>query len=366
MNQINYNELSQAETSNSRDASPPDEKHIELISLDLVESQEARWLIDGTIPEGDITMLVGDGGVGKGFIWSNIVAAISSGSESIFDKAYLTEVDREPRKVIVFSSEDSLSVQVKKRLQAAGANLKNVLSIDLSDPMFQQLQFNSDFVAEIIEQEHPALMVFDPIQSFIGRINIAARNEVRNALNPLISLGAEYNTSFLIVVHTNKKMDAAGRNRMADSADLWDIARSVLITGFTDERGVRYLSHEKCNYGPLMDTILYTIEQDRIEYESLTDNKDYDFVKAQREQKHRKAERLDYAMTKILDILSQGSKPVKEVDAICLADGISEGTLKRAKRALNDNHDVIEWSRGVAEKHTWYMQAVKHSINDSE
>lgn len=83
---------------------------------------------------------------------------------------------------------------------------------------------------------------------------------MRNCLNPLIGLGEEYGTTFLIVVHTNKRQGVYGRNRIADSADVWDIARSVLITGAAKDN-MRYLSHEKSNYGEPGRTVLYTITE---------------------------------------------------------------------------------------------------------
>lgn len=41
-----------------------------------------------------------------------------------------------------------------------------------------------------------------------------------------------------------------GRKRIADSSDIWDIARSVLIAGEAGNN-LRYLSQEKCNDAPL-------------------------------------------------------------------------------------------------------------------
>ena len=153
---------------------------------------------------------------------------------------------------------------------------------------------------------------------------------------------------------------------MADSADMWDIARSVIITGFTPETGIRYLSHEKSNYGELMDTILYTIEEERVELVGISDCKDVDYVRALREQKHHKAERLDNAKDKIMSTLSHGYRTIKDVDSICMAEGISRATLQRAKSELKKANVIKEWSEGVCDKHVWYMDTVKESINDIE
>ena len=104
------------------------------------------------------------------------------------------------------------------------------------------------------------------------------RNAMRDCLNPLIGLGEKYGTTFAIIMHTNKQAGTWGRKRMADSSDVWDIARSVLLVGETNEKGIRYISQEKSNYGKLMDTILFSIEDETAVYKSLSEKKDKDFV----------------------------------------------------------------------------------------
>lgn len=83
---------------------------------------------------------------------------------------------------------------------------------------------------------------------------------MRDCMAPLISLGEETGTTFIVVCHTNKRPKASGRDRIADSADLWDVSRSVLMAGYTEDQGVRYLSNEKNNYTTLQETLLFTID----------------------------------------------------------------------------------------------------------
>jgi len=92
------------------------------------------------------------------------------------------------------------------------------------------------------------------------------RNAMRNLLAPLVGFGAKYGVTTLIVCHTNKRANAHGRNRMADTGDIWDIARSAFIIGDTGQDGIRYFSHEKCNYGILMETTLFEIEDGKPKY----------------------------------------------------------------------------------------------------
>ena len=60
-------------------------------------------------------------------------------------------------------------------------------------------------------------------------IRMGDRNAMRNCLAPLIGYGEKYGVTFLIVEHANKQSGVWGRKRIADSADIWDISRSVIM-----------------------------------------------------------------------------------------------------------------------------------------
>ncbi|MEE1046367.1 MAG: AAA family ATPase, partial [Clostridia bacterium] len=245
------------------------------------EEQEAKWLIKGWIPEGQITLLAGDGGLGKTTIWCNIAAALSCGKPCILDKDITY---REPKKVLILTTEDSISKTLKKKLRLAGADESNITALDLQSDrdgeMLSNLCFGSKDLSNVIRTLRPDLCIFDPVQGFISPdVNMGSRNAMRSALSPLIPLGEECGTSFLLICHSNKRKGAAGRDRIADSADLWDISRSVLIAGYTPEQGVRYLSNEKNNYAPLSDTVLFAIsKQGLIEHKGTTNKRDRDYV----------------------------------------------------------------------------------------
>lgn len=230
--------------------------------LDSFEEEEATWLVPGWIPDGQITLIAADGGVGKTTLWCDIIKAVSSGTRCILDPENYT---REPKTVAFLTTEDSVRKKLRKKLRIAGANAANIITPDFAadkDGILRDLKFGSNAMERFIRHFKPALCVFDPVQGFVPPdINMGSRNAMRDCMAPLISLGEECGTTFLVVCHTNKRKGASGRDRIADSADLWDVARSVLMAGYTDEQGVRYLSNEKNNYEQLQQTILFTIDR---------------------------------------------------------------------------------------------------------
>ena len=86
--------------------------------------------------------------------------------------------------------------------------------------------------AKYVGKAAPALVIIDPLQSFLpAGVEMASRNQMRSALLPLKALCAKHGCAALISMHTNKRANVSGRARLADSSDIWDIARSVLMMG---------------------------------------------------------------------------------------------------------------------------------------
>ena len=184
---------------------------------------------------------------------------------------------------------------------------------------------------------------------------------MRQCMTPLLGLGEKYGTTFLIVMHTNKKQNVWGRARIADSADVWDIARSVLIAG-TADNGVHYLSHEKNNYGKLGKTILFDVDENGIKYLGTTDKKDRDFV-TESTRARRSAPARDEAKQTILDYLEgAGSMKVSVLDAEMDACGISRGTLKRAKDELKAEGQIKYFCTGYGKEKEWYVQLLRQGV----
>ena len=336
------------------------ETKIRALSMSEVEEEPVEWLIPNYIPSGQISLLVGDGGQGKTSIWCNLVAGITTGKKTILEESIPFDGNGKGRKCMFFSSEDSVPKVLKRRLRTAGADESKVLFVDLTDKNFDLIKFDSPELEELISENRPALVVFDPLQSFIpASVQMGSRNAMRQCMSPLIALGEKYGTAFLIVMHTNKKLGVSGRTRCADSADIWDIARSVLIVGYTGEANIHYCSHEKCNYAPPEETVLYSIEDGRVVYKGTSDKHDKDYV-SENSAISRTAPARDEAKEVILNILEDGERhKVAELDSTVKASGVSFGTLKRAKTELKNEGKIRYIAEGFGNTKTFYVEKVR-------
>lgn len=123
-----------------------------------------------------------------------------------------------------------------------------------------------------MQKYHPALCIFDPVQDFLPTgVKMNVKNAVRNCIAPLVGLGEKYGTAFLIVVHTDNQRPIPGRKKISNSADIWNIGRSVLRVGETEEKNINYIAHEKSDYGQLCKTVLYRVEDERVVFEGYND-----------------------------------------------------------------------------------------------
>ena len=328
-----------------------------------IKETETEFLLGTCVPKQSITLLIGDGGVGKSLIECSIAAALSNGTPTIldledpFDESF--EEKREaPKTTLLLMAEDDPSRVIAGRLKKCGADLSKIYTPDLEDIVLCKLK--SEELEETIAEYKPDLVIMDPLQSFLpSGVQMSQRNEMRSCLEPLNVLAEKYGTTFLITVHTNKRAGASGRNRMADSADIWDIARSALIVGKTGDGDVGYISHEKSNYGEHEVTVLFRIVDGRVQSAGVTKKKDYDFVN-DREPKAYRAPKRDEAIDFIVrQLQTSGKMQVRDLDAELKAAGFSQSTSSRAKTELYQSKVTLQSSLGSGINKRHFIELVE-------
>lgn len=341
-------------------------KPLKLSSASDVTIAKPKWLIPGYVPRYGITTLGGEGGTGKTSIICNIVAAVTTGKHPFMLDGIQIPFQGEPERVLLFSAEDSWEYVLGQRLINNGANMDLINFLSPSNPEFVNLNLNGELLKDFIADYKPGLVILDPIQSFIPeKLRMGDRNAMRKCFTPLLGYGETYKTTFIIVVHVNKQSGVYGRKRIADSSDIWDASRSVLMLGETQEKGIRYLSQEKSNYGRLEQTVLYTLNDKNVPiFKSYTDKKDRDYVMAESRERS-VAPALEDAKIFILDTLrEQKQMEVSELDGLAKASGISTNALKNAKAALKKDKEIHTWAVGFNPKK--YLIALTASEKPNE
>lgn len=361
-------------------ALPPEQDFLsQFRTMDTVPEEEAQWLVPGYIPQGQITLLAADGGVGKTSFWCQLLAALSTGRATLleevspkWDSDSLSEKTDTPAETLsvkqdtphkerwgaFFSTEDSVRKKLKKKLRLAGAKMMNLITLESSSAALLELRLGSPELSDFIHSYRPALCVLDPIQGFLPHgVNMAARNEIRECLAPLMALGEQVGTAFLLVCHTNKRAGAWGRTRLADSADLWDAARSVLMMGDAGD-GRRYLSQEKNNYGPLQPTRLYTFsDSGLLAPAGLTQKRDKEFqLQAQPSAAPKREGCKAFLLQKLEE--NGGSLPAKELEELAREEGYTKTTVRHSKGELKDSGFLRFRQECVGREKRWWVESL--------
>lgn len=361
-------------------ALPPEQDFLsQFRTMDTVPEEEAQWLVPGYIPQGQITLLAADGGVGKTSFWCQLLAALSTGRATLleevspkWDSDSLSEKTDTPAETLsakqdtphkeqwgaFFSTEDSVRKKLKKKLRLAGAKMMNLITLESSSAALLELRLGSPELSDFIHSYRPALCVLDPIQGFLPHgVNMAARNEIRECLAPLMALGEQVGTAFLLVCHTNKRAGAWGRTRLADSADLWDAARSVLMMGDAGD-GRRYLSQEKNNYGPLQPTRLYTFSDSGLLVPAgLTQKRDREFqLQAQPSAAPKREGCKEFLLQKLEE--NGGSLPAKELEELAREEGYTKTTVRHSKGELKDSGFLRFRQECVGREKRWWVESL--------
>ena len=330
---------------------------LDMPTLAEFEERQKKWLVPGYIPEGCVTLLCADGGIGKTTLWCDTLAALTVGTTTIFDKAleipFHTGIERT---VMYFSKEDPTEEVLKGRLKAAGANEANIRCFGLDDERLSKIWYGSLLLDKLVEKYKPDIVVFDTLQAFLpDGVEMSKRKDMRDALNPLNALGAKYGTAFLMIMHTNKS-NSSGRQRMADSSDIWDLGRSALMAGRTKDENICYLSHEKSNYGKLQKTILFSLSDNGIKFEGTSRRKDRDYM-ADNIAAPAPTPKLDEARDFILENIEDGME-VGELERMAKAAGITLGTIQNARAVLKKDNKIKVKPTGFGKEKKWRLYTV--------
>ena len=334
------------------------EEDLNMPTLDSFEEKPIEWLVSGYIPKGCVTLLCSDGGIGKTSLWCDTLAALTTGRLTIFDKALEIPFHTgDTHTVMYFSKEDPTEQVLKHKLLVAGADQTKIRCFGLDDPRMNKIWYGSLLLEKLIEKYKPDIVVFDTLQTFLpDGVEMSKRKDMRDALNPLNVLGSKFGTAFLLIMHTNKS-NASGRQRMADSSDIWDLGRSALMAGRTKDENICYLSHEKSNYITLQKTILFSVtDEGGIEFKGTSRRKDRDYM-ADSISTPAPTPRLDEAKEFILENIEDGME-IGDLEEMAKAAGITQATLRDAKAILKKDNRIKIKSTGFGKEKKWRLYTV--------
>ena len=356
---------------------PPKGQQLELKSIAEYEPAAQQWVFDKVIPQGKLTVLMGESGVGKSLTMLEIAAKVTRGLTGPHD-----DQPQKPGSVILFSPEDSVAENIRPRLKASGADLTKVFIVPGFTEQDQETgkklswEFQLDRDMSFLETKLKSLqqadanvrmLVIDPIDCFLESARVKKKAIAESLAARLAKLAAE--TGLAIVVVTNLPRGVKGTSKLVqsmrrsvDMGPFGAAARSVWIVGQDlDNQNRRLLLPVKTNYCELPNSLAYQIQGGVIAWEQepptvtgdeyLTKCEEHiqDQKRAAREAQSKLAKAKKW-LRRVL-IANDGPLAKEKLVVDAEANNITKATLRRAYDAL-DCGSVNDTFQG---KWYWYL-----------
>lgn len=301
-------------------------KTITLLRARGVEIMDVQFLWFPYIPEGMITFLEGDPGVGKSWISIKLASDLSNGVPLPGQK----EKEKvPPRNVLMFTGEEPLEA-MRSRLDKVGADPNYVW---LSDSIFPLNKKGLEDFQQVIQELDAKLVFLDPLQSFItSDADINNAKDMQKMLQPIAKIARETKTSIVIIRHLRKSGGKNAKHAGIGSIALTGIARSVIQANET-RGGNHIMSHVKHNYSDRGDTLHYSFGNGAFKWEgtwSDKQNSQGDDVKISRGPNKNILKTQEW----LWDALRDGAKPMVDLLVAGAEAGLKESWLKEAKKGV--------------------------------
>lgn len=328
-----------------------------------IEEKEVPWLWPGYIARGMLFGVQGDPGSGKSYVTTKIAADITNGKLPPDINGDIPTI--EPGNVLICNPEDSNVYTIKKRLNRLGAKSERVFLLgDESEPLvFSDLER----IENMIKACKPVYVIFDPIQTFLGRdVDMYRPNDVRPIMNGISALAAKYNFACGIVGHMNKGGGAKALYRYLGTVDFAANFRTMFLVG-TDQRESspesKLFIQIKNNIAQFQPGLRFTIlKNETLRWDGVDKDarETHVLVEAKAKDETALQEAIEWIRTLVDD------QPVWSTDLEELAkeQGISTATLKRAKRELSKSREIE--TRRAPGLYRWYVAKPGTDINYSD
>jgi len=306
--------------------------------LSDIKPEDVEWLWKYHIPLGELTLLIGDPGIGKSYFSYFLSAQVSRGG-SWPDAP--TELMKNG-KVLILSTDEDPNYAIRPRADAAGADISKIFILEGSrdaEGMIKILNLTKDIhrLEDILEKDNDyRLILIDPLSDYIGHVDTHKYSDVRWALAPINAVARKYHVAIVGIMHCNKNTSLQVLYRIMGSVGFPSVARCIWLIAKDredEENKRRYFSPLKNNLAPEQKTLAFHLEnlgkvaKVIFEVEPVPDDFDIEeaLVPVERISETKRAKKF------LLEALKDSALPVNEIKSAARDEAISWGTLRRAK-----------------------------------
>lgn len=301
-----------------------------------VAPEKISWLWFMIIALGKLSLLVGDPGLGKSLVTLVMAARTSLGG---------LWPDGSPCPIgntIFITCEDDPADTIRPRLDAAGADVSKihiVTAVCKADGKKKTFTLDNIPALEeaIIRIGNVKLIVIDPISAYMGGSDSHNNAEVRGVLAPLSELASKYKVAIVAVSHLNKGSGQAIYRAMGSLAFV-AAARAVwAVLKDKDDPNRRLVLPIKNNIGNDTSGLAYRVATAAngapcLEWEPGPVNVDVAWAMTPAMTSGGDSGERQEAKAWLIECLSNGGLPAKDIEREAKDAGFSLATLRRAKQ----------------------------------
>lgn len=326
--------------------------------LNLLDPREiiiepVTWLVQDRMPFGELTMVDGDGGIGKTTFLLDLAARFTTG-------APMPDGSVHPLgNVLILAEEDRDSI-LRARLQVAGADLSRIRFIKSVGDDERRFTLPRDVPALklAIEEWEARFVIIDALFNHLdGDLSQNRSQDVRTALMPVGNVAHLTGAAIEATRHIGKSLNTAG-NRGLGSVDIKNVCRSLLTVGMhPDDETMRAIAVAKTNLGMPCDALTYrldsvdvtaddgsTFQVARVAWTGTAPIRADALTLAPPDGEDEKSA-LEDACERIIEFLSTGSKTAAELEE-SLTRTVRPITFRRARKRLHDADDIEKTGGG--------------------
>lgn len=232
----------------NRNGSHPQARIVRLTPASTITPVPVKWLWDERLALGTFALVGGREGIGKSLCMLTLAADLTQGR---LPGIYFGQ----PRSVILAATEDSWEHTIVPRLMGAGADLSRIYRVDVATTkvLAAELSLPEDIadLERVIPEHEVALVILDPLLSRLkAKLDSHKDAEVRQALEPLVTLADRTGCTVVGLIHVNKSGSQDALTSLMGSRAFAAVARAVLfVMKDPEHEETRLLGQAKNNLG---------------------------------------------------------------------------------------------------------------------
>jgi hypothetical protein len=304
---------------------------IDFAPLSQIEPESVSWLWHPFIPAGKLTVLDGLPNVGKSLLTIDLAARLSRGGPM----PGCTETFA-PQTTILLNGEDGRADTVRRRAEAAGADLDRLILVKSVAGRTPQLPADVPYLADLAAAADAAYLAIDPLMVFLPpNVPINSDQAIRQVLTPLYELGERTGLTMSMNRHVTKKELARAIYCGTGSVGLVGAARGgLLLASHPTDEELRVLAPNKWNLTEKPPALGFRIRKTDAGLPMLEWTGSVNLSADDLCRRTQKVRPRDRARDWLVLELGAGPRRANQIITAAFALGIPERTLERAKKDL--------------------------------